>query len=89
MPPRGVAGCPASFAAAMGLVLLVALASLPVVSRPQVPPVVQTVTVGRVDTSSSRGWTGHPCALSDAAPPILPRACNRALSVSLPLVASD
>src|SRR5438309_12060717 len=42
---------PASLAAGIGLVLLVALASLPVLSRLHVPAAVRTVAVGRVPTA--------------------------------------
>src|SRR2546421_3595173 len=55
MPPIGLARRPAvrpaGRAARAGLVLLVALASLSVVSRLQVPPTVRTIAVGRVPTA--------------------------------------
>ena len=55
MPPIGLARRPAvrpaGRAARAGLVLLVALASLSVVSRLQVPPTVRTTAVGRVPTA--------------------------------------
>src|SRR5436189_195581 len=55
MPPIGLARRPAvrpaGRAARAGLVLLVALASLSVVSRLQVPPTERTIAVGRVPTA--------------------------------------
>src|SRR5919198_6638189 len=53
MPPIGVARRPTGLAAGLGLVLvlLVTLASLPVVGRLRVPPAVRTVTVGRAPTA--------------------------------------
>ena len=55
MPAIGLARRPAvrptGRAARAGLVLLAALASLPVVSRLQVPPTERTIAVGRVPTA--------------------------------------
>src|ERR687885_2797218 len=55
MPPIGLARRPtlrpSGLAARAGLVLLVALASLLVAGRLQVPPAVRTTTVGRIPTA--------------------------------------